>query len=277
MIACPGGPIFHEGDSGDGLYIIKSGTVNVTKSVTGDRPEAVLAFLHDGDSFGEIQLIDGLPRSASVIAMEPVECYVLGPGPFSAVPEQHPEVAQSLLRPLAAMLRNTNQWVARTIREPGTQPAVAPVATGSLPVEPAGFLRELSIFQYVGSEAMRHLAGQMRLVSLKAGLVLRENDPVEGLYIIVSGTARVTKRTEGRGPEAVLAVLGRGESFGEIGLVDGLPHSASVAAVEPMECYFLGRDNFVTALRQDPKLARGLLAALASMVRGTDEWIARAI
>ena len=92
MIACPGGPIVHEGDSGDGLYIIKSGTVKVTKSVTGDRPEAVLAFLHDGDSFGEIQLIDGLPRSASVIAMEPVECYVLGPGPFS---KDHPRAGNT--------------------------------------------------------------------------------------------------------------------------------------------------------------------------------------
>ena len=109
IVACPRGPIFHEGDSGDGLYIIKSGTVKVTKSVTGDLPEAVLAFLHDGDSFGELQLIDGLPRSASVIAMESVECYLLGREPFSTILEQRPEVARSLLRPLAAMLRNTNQ------------------------------------------------------------------------------------------------------------------------------------------------------------------------
>jgi CRP-like cAMP-binding protein len=73
----------------------------------------------------------------------------------------------------------------------------------------------------------------------------------------------------------VLAILGQGHSFGEIGLLDGLPPSANVTAMESMECYFLSRDAFLTALEQNPEIAVGLLRVLAGMVRSADQWIAQ--
>src|SRR5438046_8482260 len=69
--------IFHQGDPGDTLHLVRSGRVKVVlPAETGD--EALLAILGPGDCFGELALLDGGPRSASVVAMEPVETLVLG-------------------------------------------------------------------------------------------------------------------------------------------------------------------------------------------------------
>ena len=90
--------------------------------------------------------------------------------------------------------------------------------------------------------------------------------------------AKVTKgATETAGVEAVLAILREGDSFGELSLIDGQPRSANVAAMVPMECYFLPRDAFLLALRESPQITYVLLTALAGMVRNADQWVAQLI
>ena len=72
-----------------------------------------------------------------------------------------------------------------------------------------------------------------------------------------------------------MAILGKGDCFGEIGLIDGLPPSADVTAMEAMECYFLARDTFLLALEENPEIALGMLPGLGTMVRSADQWIAQ--
>ena len=74
---------------------------------------------------------------------------------------------------------------------------------------------------------------------------------------------------------AVIAVLREGNWFGEIGLLDGLPPSANVAAMSPMECFFLPRRAFLEALNENPEIAVGMLPGLGRMVRSADQWIAQ--
>ena len=121
--------------------------------------------------------------------------------------------------------------------------------------------------------ALQYLADHMRVVSIPVGPVIRENEPTPGLYIIRSGMAGVTKAAESGSAEAMLATLGAGSSFGEIGLIDGLPASTNVTAMQPMECYFLPREAFLAGLDQHPEIARGMLPALATMVRNTDKLV----
>ena len=83
--------------------------------------------------------------------------------------------------------------------------------------------------------------------------------------------AQVTKPAGGGDLAVDLATLSQGESFGEIGLIDGLPRSATVTAIEPMTCYFLPRPVFLTAVSEDPEIALGMLPAPAAMVRNADE------
>ena len=61
--------IFHQDDPGTLLYIIKSGRVKIT-TASPEGEEIIMAILNEGDSFGEIALLDGQPRSANTVAIE---------------------------------------------------------------------------------------------------------------------------------------------------------------------------------------------------------------
>ena len=141
------------------------------------------------------------------------------------------------------------------------------------------FLSQINLFKQVKGEALERLASQIRLVTLSEGeFFFREDEPADGFYIIKSGMAKVTKwSTESEGVSAVLSVLRQGNSFGEIGLIDGLPRTAGVIALGPVECYFLPRAEFLTALEENPVIALRMLPVLAAMVRNADQWVAQTI
>ena len=146
-------------------------------------------------------------------------------------------------------------------------------------MESEDFLRSVELFKHLNKDALESLSNQLRLVCLPEGHVIRDTTrdsaPVDGLYIIKSGVAKVTRASQNWEAEAVLAVLRPGNCFGEIGLIDGLPPSANVTAVEPMECYFLPRDAFLAALEENPEIALGMVHSLGTMVRAADQWIAQ--
>jgi CRP-like cAMP-binding protein len=71
---------------------------------------------------------------------------------------------------------------------------------------------------------------------------------------------------EGAEP-AIVAVLGRGEFFGELAILDGAPHSATIVAIEPTETLVLHRDAFLALIDEHPELRRALLASLATEIR----------
>ena len=115
-LSFPEGEIFKDNDVADGMYIIKPGMVKVTKSAADSAGvEAVLAILKLGNSFGELSLIDGLPRSANVVAMAPTVCYFLPREAFLLVLRENLEIAYVMLPALASMVRSSDQWVAQLI------------------------------------------------------------------------------------------------------------------------------------------------------------------
>ena len=135
----------------------------------------------------------------------------------------------------------------------------------------ANFLANVQLFKHLSREVLQKLASRIHLVALPTGHVIKENEPTDGLYIIKSGMAQVTKPAASGDLAVDLATLAQGESFGEIGLIDGLPRSATVTAIEPMPCYYLPRPVFLTAVSEDPEISLGLLPAMASMGRNADE------
>ena len=99
-----GALIVRQGDPGDALYVVRSGAVKV--AVVGqDGREVILGTLGQGDHFGELALIDGQPRSAHVVAMEPTVLLVLRRDEFRRQVEQMPRVAWALLEELSRRLR----------------------------------------------------------------------------------------------------------------------------------------------------------------------------
>ncbi|MDA0263028.1 MAG: cyclic nucleotide-binding domain-containing protein [Chloroflexi bacterium] len=169
-------------------------------------------------------------------------------------------------------------------------PANKGVALAGPSAEPAGslgekinFLGKTELFKELPQEVLRQLAEETRMVYHPKGFRIRNTERadgedttlIDGLYVIKFGAAKVTKASEFGDAEAVVAILGNGNWFGEIGLIDGLPPSANVTAMSPMESFFLPRESFWNALNENPKIAVAMLPALGNMVRMADQWISQ--
>jgi CRP/FNR family cyclic AMP-dependent transcriptional regulator len=103
--------LFLSGDAGDGCYRVEDGLLKVTM-VSRAGTERILAFLGTGAIVGELSLIDGLPRSASVVAVRAAQLSFLSRAAFEEFANKHPEVYKSLLTLIAARLRETDATVA---------------------------------------------------------------------------------------------------------------------------------------------------------------------
>ena len=105
-----GETVFHLGDPGDALFIVMSGSIKITLPAdTGD--EAILATLRPGDFFGELALLDGAPRSATAIAIEATETYVLPRDRFRDLIATEPIMRDALLATMAAEVRRLTHHV----------------------------------------------------------------------------------------------------------------------------------------------------------------------
>lgn len=99
--------IFREGDQGDRLFIVLSGEVQVWKN-HGKEDASLLSRYGAGRFFGEMALVDELPRSATSIAGEVAQLVFLTRDDFRGLVQRFPEVALSVMRSLSAIVRESN-------------------------------------------------------------------------------------------------------------------------------------------------------------------------
>jgi CRP/FNR family transcriptional regulator/CRP/FNR family cyclic AMP-dependent transcriptional regulator len=97
------GPIFREGDKGDAMFVIRTGKVKISKNMYGIMVK--IAELGPGDHFGEMALIEGVPRSASAIAETTVEADVYDRAALVELIAADPEFAFAMLRGMSRRLR----------------------------------------------------------------------------------------------------------------------------------------------------------------------------
>jgi CRP/FNR family cyclic AMP-dependent transcriptional regulator len=108
-----GESLFVAGDAGDGCYRLEWGLLKVViSSTSGD--ERILAILGPGEIAGELAIIDGRPRSASVFAVRDCELSFISRKNFEEYTRQNPEIYSYLVTVLAARLRQTNEVLAAT-------------------------------------------------------------------------------------------------------------------------------------------------------------------
>lgn len=102
--------ILLEDDSGTALFIIISGKVKVFRS-SGDGKEVILTILNADDFFGEMAILDGQKRSATVAAIEPSEVFMIQRDDFINLLHAHPEISIALLQELTRRLRNADMKI----------------------------------------------------------------------------------------------------------------------------------------------------------------------
>lgn len=119
-------------------------------------------------------------------------------------------------------------------------------------------------------ERLARVAGRRRVG--RGEQVVRAGEVADALLIMLTGRAKVTNFDE-EGREVILAWLGPGEFFGEMGLIDDSPRSADVIAVENCELMVLGKQEFQRCMQDNFSVAQKLMRILVRRLREADRHI----
>ena len=131
-----------------------------------------------------------------------------------------------------------------------------------------GALAHCVLFEGVDLDAMDACLACLRVRRFRRDeTVFHQGDPGDALHVIASGAVKVVLPSPDAAEPAILATLGPGEFFGELAMLDGDPHSASVIALEPTETLMLGRADFERLFETQPGLRLALVASLARHLR----------
>ena len=196
-----GRTVITAGSTADRFYLVRSGQLQAV-AVDG----TVLSTMGPGEGFGELALLDGTPRTATVQALEDCELWSLDRAHFQRWIRERYEIA------------------ARVRADIGQRTALA-----ALP-----FFKDL-----VGRE-LDAIAARLQARRYEAGdVVVQAGESGGGYYLIREGTAEVTL-PDGR----PVRTLGPGDGFGELALIFGTPRTATVTAKSPLIVGVLGRSDF---------------------------------
>lgn len=135
------------------------------------------------------------------------------------------------------------------------------------------YLKQVSLFASLSDDDVRLLMAAAKRRTFRAGeAIFHRDDPGQVLYVIKEGKVKICLISPD-GQEISLVVFGKGECFGELALLDGLPRSADAIALEKVECYTLQRSDFHNAIMKNPKIAIQVLEVLSKRLRSTDQQV----
>jgi CRP-like cAMP-binding protein len=105
----PGEVLFREGDAGDTMYVIQSGSVRITKAVKDE--EKTLAILGPGEFFGEMAILNAKPRTATAVVEDEARVLVLRARTFEQMVVSNAEIAVRMIKKLARRLDSANELI----------------------------------------------------------------------------------------------------------------------------------------------------------------------
>ena len=132
-------------------------------------------------------------------------------------------------------------------------------------------LRSVPLFASLDSTATARLGQYLTIHDYpRSASIVRSGDPGDAMYLIDLGKVR-TSITDADGNVVTLAELGPGEFFGEMSMIDGRERSANATVLQDARLAKLTRDDFLSFMRSDPRIALELLTALTQRLRRTDD------
>jgi predicted acylesterase/phospholipase RssA/CRP-like cAMP-binding protein len=233
-----GDVLVEQGAEADEVYVVLAGRLEaVHRSALGD---VVVGSIEAGQVVGEVTVIAGGRRTATLRVTEPAEVLVIDRGEFEAWLTANPSAADAVSA--EARARIDRSQVAAMMSQ----------LTGD--AEP---------------DLMQAIMRRITWRRLAAGdLLFEQGDASDAAYFIVAGRLLVTARDD-QGQPVPLAELGRGEVVGELGLLDRAPRSASVRAVRDTTVAAFTADVFDELVTRSPALMLNVTRALLSRFRRT--------
>lgn len=209
--------IIEQGSRGDSFFVICAGRVRIVRQTGAELKE--LAVLGEGAFFGEMALLSGAPRSASVLsASEETQLLEISAPVLADLSRRYPQVAKALRRFCRQRL-------------------LSDVVNTS------------AIFQPFGRKDRRELVERFRAREVRRGdVIIHEGQQVDGLYVVLSGEVAVSKAGQ------PLAQLREGELFGEMSLLQKTPATATVTAARNTSLLRLPREDFDTLILTHPQI-----------------------
>ena len=135
------------------------------------------------------------------------------------------------------------------------------------------FLGSVALFRGLGRDALQRFAEVTREKRYpKGSVIVFADDPGDSLYVVRAGRVKVVLLGDD-GREVILGVLGVGEHFGELALIDDQPRSAHVIALEDSVLLVLRREEFRRRVEASPAVAWALLTELSRRLRTADRKI----
>ena len=129
------------------------------------------------------------------------------------------------------------------------------------------------LFRDLAPSLVRRISALALVRRLRANQVLfLKNDRGDALYGVLKGRIRISATSPG-GQEIILDIMGPGEIFGEIALLDGMPRTADAVAMTATELMMIRRHEFLALLEREPSLAIHLLKLICKRLRALNEQI----
>jgi CRP-like cAMP-binding protein len=208
-----GETIFKEGDLGTEMYIVHEGRVEILKDLPGETRQ--LAVLEKGDFFGEMAILEDLPRTATARALSAARLLLINGSTFDQMLRSNPEIAVRMMRKLSRRLRETDRLLREALgrRDSGAQPLV------EMPPQPPPAPRPAA---ESAVERLVHLKSGMEFF-LSAGpeTTIGRKDPVTGINPEIDLTPVDTQRSISRRHSKIYRRAGKLFLAEEIGTMNG--------------------------------------------------------
>ncbi|HUP23974.1 MAG TPA: cyclic nucleotide-binding domain-containing protein [Thermoanaerobaculia bacterium] len=271
--------LFAQGSRGRDIYLLERGDMLVRRQTP--YGDFALARLHGRELFGEVNYVDQRGRSAEAVSLTPCSLLRLDADSLDSLVAQRPplgvQIFSALWRALAARLRSSNHRLASFLPASGATPRAVERTRGGRAVNVSND-DKVRLFREQGlsSRELLELAtfSKERRYAAET-FIFREGDLGDEMYFVLDGCVRISKFLSGTGEEA-LAILGRGEFFGEMSLIDGQPRSADARTHSGAATLLaLDRDRVAGVLSMEPEAAltflRLLCRILAARLREQEE------
>jgi CRP/FNR family cyclic AMP-dependent transcriptional regulator len=265
--------VFREEDKSMDFYVVKEGLIDIRKE-TPFGPQ-ILGSLGPDHIFGEMNFIDRTQRSSDAVAHEPSASFTFSFSALDQTNDEDKELAVALhwafWRSLTEKVRDANDQLKLFFQEDAKRGHGRKRAEGKREVQQITVKSEdkVDLFKERGLSAaeMKLLATFSSEERFREGsMIFREGERGDKLYIVLNGRVRISKFIPGVGEEA-LAVLDRGDFFGEMALVDDKVRSADAKAHESDATVLsIDRATLNEILSMDPNASLQFLNLLCRMI-----------